>query len=393
MEGKLLKLEFMDKRFRPGWLEDDAEILFKNIRSVAGIPLVSGVDASGNVYPLVARTRGKLYCGFSFDEQLQFLLNQEYVAKKKPLTAYLPFHYHKTPFRIAMNKWMVGGKMKNVQRAFPHWPKENAADILTHMQRIVLRAATFSWPFGRKYAVWLTHDVDTGSGLKMLPEFLQVEESFGLRSSNFIVGNYYRLDENILRRLQEGEHEIGCHGDNHDTKLPYLPREKIRKRMEGCAGFLKAYNVEGFRAPSLLMSEELDEVVEERFAYDSSITDTELIMPDSDYSGCCSVFPFYKRNLLKIPITMPMDSSLIFLGYTPHEILKLWLEKLAYIKKIGGIATMVTHSEKHFSANPEMFAMYKLLLQRIAADKDTWVATGKEVFQHLKKNQHVPNVY
>ena len=87
-----------------------------------------------------------------------------------------------------------------------------------------------------------------------------------------------------------------------------------------------------------------------------------------------------------------MDSSLIFLGYSPEEILKLWLEKLAWIKKLGGIVTVVTHSEKHFSANPEMLGVYQSLLEMIAADREVWIATGKEVFQHLKKVQHVPKI-
>ena len=384
---KLVRIEFVRGSLRPAWFEGETWILFKDLKKIGGKVLVKGMDAEGVEYPLITDEG----YAFSFEEQLKFLLNQEYVVRKKPLIAGLPFHYHKIPFRIFLNKMLFRLKKKE-KKGFPGWPVAPAADVLLHMQGMLARRKNITWPHGKKYAFWLTHDVDTGKGLRLLPRFLELEEKYGIRSTNFLVGKYYDMPGEILEKVRHGRHEIGLHGDTHDALLPYLSREQILNRLDACRSFMDENEITGFRAPSLLVSEELDKVVEKRFAYDSSIPDTELHMPDSDASGCCSVFPFFQGNLLKIPITLPMDSSLIFLGYTPEEILKLWLEKLAWIKKLGGIVTVVTHSEKHFSANPEMLGVYQSLLEMIAADREVWIATGKEVFQHLKKVQHVPKI-
>ncbi len=381
MKNVLLELEFKDKRLRPTWLSKNPRILFKEVKEISGKALVIGRDENKREFVLVTKDK----CAYNYQEQISFLLNQEYIEKKKPLLAILPFHYHHIPFRIFLNKLLVKYQSKKIKKGFPDWPSDVSVDVLTFIKEKKKRV---SWPKKKKYAIILSHDIDTSQGMSLLPAILSVEEKAGLRSTNFFVGNYYKLNHVFLTKMQERGHEVACHGDKHDYLLPYLTKEEIRQRMEKCNLFLKKYDIAGFRAPSLLISESLDQVNESFFSYDSSVTDTELFMPDSNYSGSCSVFPFFKGKLLRIPITLPMDSSLLFLGYSPEKVLEVWREKLKLIKEIGGVAMLVTHSEKHFSANRRMLVLYERFIKEICSDKEVWITTGKELTQYLKGKEH-----
>jgi hypothetical protein len=70
-----------------------------------------------------------------------------------------------------------------------------------------------------------------------------------------------------------------------------------------------------------------------------------------------------------------MDSSLIFLGNSPAEILSIWLKKLEYIKKVGGLAVVTTHTDTHFSGNANMLGIYRRLLEEIHKDSTAWITT------------------
>ena len=47
------------------------------------------------------------------------------------------------------------------------------------------------WPDGKKFALVLTHDVETEKGLDKCRELMDIDEKFGFRSSfNFVTGDY-----------------------------------------------------------------------------------------------------------------------------------------------------------------------------------------------------------
>ena len=386
MSGILLRLVFKDPKLSPEWVGEGCRILFKDIKEItSGKILLSGIDNEGKEVALIGEVNGKHVFAFSMGEQLQYLLNQEYVIKKKPVLAYLPFHYHKIPFRIGINKLLMKVKKRKLKIIFPNWPADVSVDVLKHIENVLASKKRKSfWKRGKKFAVVLSHDIDTEEGLLSVHKFLELEEKYNFKSTNFVVGNYYKLKEEVLQFIVKEGHEIACHGDTHDALLPYLSEENIQKRLDKCRGFFKKYGVVGFRAPSLLISEKLDKNLSTYFKYDSSVTDTELFMPDSEVSGSCTVFPFFKKDVLRIPITLPMDSSLLFLGYNEDQVLELWKKKFDFIKKIGGVAMIVTHAEKHFSMNETMLVVYEKLLKLLSEEKDAWIVTGKELYEYVK---------
>jgi hypothetical protein len=47
------------------------------------------------------------------------------------------------------------------------------------------------WPDGKKFALVLTHDVETEEGLNKCRKLMKIEEELGFRSSfNFVAGDY-----------------------------------------------------------------------------------------------------------------------------------------------------------------------------------------------------------
>src|SRR6266513_929810 len=58
------------------------------------------------------------------------------------------------------------------------------------------------WPERYKAAVILTHDVETGEGLRLAVELAELEEEYGFRSS-FNLGAWYDADSGILRDLTQ----------------------------------------------------------------------------------------------------------------------------------------------------------------------------------------------
>ena len=81
------------------------------------------------------------------------------------------------------------------------------------------------YPQNYSSSIILTHDVEEQSGFDFIPNVIELEEKYLLRSSWNIVPYKYKIDRGIISLIQDLGHEIGIHGFNHDGKLYYS--EKI----------------------------------------------------------------------------------------------------------------------------------------------------------------------
>jgi hypothetical protein len=104
-----------------------------------------------------------------------------------------------------------------------------------------------------------------------------------------------------------------------------------------------------------------------RFRYDSSIPTSGGLFPVPN-NGCATARPFDIDGLLEIPVSLPRDGSLRFLGYRPEEILELWLTTAAKVAAARGVVVLLTHCEERFTGNREMLAVYRRLLDALAQD-------------------------
>jgi len=164
-----------------------------------------------------------------------------------------------------------------------------------------------------------------------------------------------------LINLTRDGFEVGCHGYVHDNKLVSLGKEDMKDSLSKAVEILKELGVKGFRSPSLLRSRQLFEALKDFFLYDSSVPDTEVFLQIAPRSGCCTVFPYLiSGNLLEIPITLPLDSTLMALGFKPDSYEANRMLGEAYSKK-GSYPKAIECLEKAIRTNNYCIEGYILL--------------------------------
>ena len=87
------------------------------------------------------------------------------------------------------------------------------------------------WPDGKRFALALTHDVETEIGLRRVLKLVQLEKELGFRSSFYFVPERYENPPELHRTLRRDGFEIGVHGLRHDGKL-YFSRRIFDKTCE-----------------------------------------------------------------------------------------------------------------------------------------------------------------
>lgn len=200
------------------------------------------------------------------------------------------------------------------------------------------------WPEGKRFALVLTHDVDTAKGQERCIELAQMEERLGFSSSfNFVPERYRTLPE-VREYLNSKGFEIGVHGLYHDGKY-FNTREEFQKRAIKINHYLKEWNAVGYRSPSMLHN--LERFLDLNIEYDASTFDTDPFEPQSDGMG--TIFPFRVRDngsqkgYVELPYTLPQDSTLFILmkGKNIH----IWKKKLDWIAEHGGMALLNVHPD------------------------------------------------
>jgi hypothetical protein len=282
-----------------------------------------------------------------------------------PVSSRLPFSYHALPGPIRRLLANLIGRLQrarqNTWARFPGWPLDLSADVAADLTGFP--TITFS-----PSPALLTHDIDSPEGLRNLHDmFLPIEESFGMRSANYIVPCAWAVDPGLVRALTDRGHEIGVHGYDHANRTPFVSDTQRRERLTAGHAFAREYGGVGYRAPSLLRTRALIEGLQTLYRYDSSIPTSGGAFPVPN-NGCASARPWRFGRMWELPLSMPRDGSLRFLGHSPAEIGKLWRDAAGRIAQSGGILNLLTHCEAGFSGNEPMLREYRSFLEWLAAD-------------------------
>ena len=288
-----------------------------------------------------------------------------------PASARLPVSYQVVPGRLraliasAIGRWY---RSRAEQWArFPRWPLDLSADFLAD-------AAGVGEPAKKsgRAAVMLTHDIDSAEGLENLVRtFLPLEEAAGARSTNFVVPCAWPLDEGLVREIGERGHDVGVHGYDHANRTPFANDDERKRRLDAARPFAERYGAIGYRAPSLLRTPALLRDLASRYRYDSSMPTSGGLFPVAN-SGCATARPFEVEGVLEIPISLPRDGSLRFLGYAPGDIARMWIDCARVVARAGGVVMLLTHCERRFSGTPPMIDAYRRFLDAINAESATF---------------------
>ena len=200
------------------------------------------------------------------------------------------------------------------------------------------------WPEGKKFALVLTHDVDSERGLKRCRQLAEMEIESGFRSSfNFLLKKY-QVPDDLRHFLQKNGFEVGIHGLYHDGKK-FRSRKTFMKRAEVINQYLKEWGAVGFRAPSMHCN--LDWISHLNIEYDLSTFDTDPFEPKA--WGMGTIFPFFvhKENgpggFIELPYTLPQDFTLFVI--LQEDSTRIWEQKLDWVAQNEGMALTNVHPD------------------------------------------------
>lgn len=200
------------------------------------------------------------------------------------------------------------------------------------------------WPDGKRFALVLTHDVDTAKGHDACLPLLEIEQQRGLRSSFNFVPKRYDVSTALRSLLVQAGFEVGVHGLYHDGKY-FESRELFNERAIQINRYLRNWQAVGFRSPSMLHN--LEWIRDLDIEYDSSTFDIDPFEPQSD--GVKTIFPFYvedtddRKGYVELPYTLPQDFTLYIL--MQEKSIEIWRNKLDWIYEKGGMALLNTHPD------------------------------------------------
>ena len=261
------------------------------------------------------------------------------------------------------------------QAQFPRWPVEPS---LHDMYDLLLELLgdpddpvpwIAPWPAPYRWAVVLTHDVETSYGLARMSLLRDVELEAGFRSSWNLVPRRYTVSDDVVAELTQGGFEVGVHGLHHDGRD--LESAEFERRLPEIRRWAGRWGAVGFRAPAThRVWESMPKLA---FEYDSSYPDTDPFEPMA--GGCCSWFPYTNGSMVELPITLPQDHTL-------YEILRVpalghWCSKADAIRERGGMALLITHPD--YMVSSERLDDYRDFLAHTSSEPGAWRVLPRDV--------------
>jgi hypothetical protein len=207
------------------------------------------------------------------------------------------------------------------------------------------------WPNNKKFALVLTHDVETTKGEGRCLELMKLDKEEGFKSAFYFVPGRGREIATIIPVLKKNGFEVGVHDLFHDGKL-FRSRAIFQKSALLINRFLSKWEAVGFRAGA--MHHNLDWIHDLNILYDSSTFDADPFEPQPD--SIATIFPSMIKNpisgkqYIELPYTLPQDFTLFVLMRKKN--IDIWKKKLDWIAAQGGMAMVITHPDyMHFKKN------------------------------------------
>lgn len=267
---------------------------------------------------------------------------------------------------------------------FPKWPVDCS---LEHLAReillLVLKASgekripfIWFWPDAASSCAIMTHDVETRAGRNFCPALMDMDESYGIKSSFQVIPEHrYAVSPDFLSSIRKRGFEIGVHDLNHDGHL-YRDREEFLQRAAKINSYRKEYGAEGFRAAVLYRKQIWYDALE--FAFDMSVPNVAHLDPQR--GGCCTVMPYFIGEILELPVTATQDYMLFYI-LNDYSI-DLWKKQVDLIMRQKGLMSFIVHAD-YIRGSRERKVYEQLLeyLVQLREQEGVWTATPGQVNQ------------
>lgn len=283
------------------------------------------------------------------------------------------------------------GVRKHVQRLylrnrekvpFPRWPVDVTVEKLLEQlllfgmksQGIKRLPFIWFWPDGLGTCAMISHDVETEAGLRFVPQLMDLNDSFGIKTSFQIIPEMrYTVSESELECIRERGFEINVHDLNHDGHL-FSDRQEFLRRAQRINQYAQQYGALGFRSAVMYRNVEWFDVLE--FSYDMSVPNVAHLDPQR--GGCCTVLPYFIGKMVELPVTTIQDYSLfhILKDYS----IRLWKEQIARIQEKHGQISVIIHPDYVIEKSARRVYIQLLeFLCELRSSGQTWIALPGEV--------------
>jgi len=268
------------------------------------------------------------------------------------------------------------------EESFPRWPVDCTVDKLAAE---FLRAAMLAnqqtaapfiwfWPDGMESAAIMTHDVETRAGLEFCDCLMDLNDSFGIKSSfQIIPESRYTIPPGFLKHIGDRGFEVNVHDLNHDGHL-FREREEFRRRVREINRYLREFEAQGFRSGIMYRNQQW--FGDLNAEYDMSVPNCAHLDPQS--GGCCTVMPYFVGNVLELPVSMTQDYALF--NFLQDYSIDLWQSEIEMVREKHGLISFIVHPDYVIEEQPR--TIYRLLLQhleRIRQEGKIWFALPRDV--------------
>jgi hypothetical protein len=268
------------------------------------------------------------------------------------------------------------------KRSFPTWPVDRSVDqMFEKLMSLSVEANQpaeipfiWFWPEGKSSCAIVTHDVETIAGLNFVGELMDLNDSFGIKSSfQIIPEGRYSVSEDTLAAIRSRGFEINVHDLRHDGHL-FDERERFLKAAEKINKHSERWGTRGFRSGILYRNVDWYDAFS--FSYDMSVPNTGHL--DPQWGGCCTVMPFFVGEVLELPVTTIQDYSLFHI--LARYSIDLWREQIAHIMQQHGLISFIIHPD-YLNTNKARNTYSALLghLSELRMNQGLWIALPGDV--------------
>lgn len=275
---------------------------------------------------------------------------------------------------------------------FPAWPVDATVDhIHKKVLALSLKAQNLEkvpfiwfWP-GRFLSCFImTHDIEEEAGRDFCSKMMDLDESFGIRSTFQVVPeNRYTVSKSFLDSITSRGFEVNVHDLKHDGRL-YADRLEFLRRAARINEYVREYDAQGFRSGILYRNADWFDAFE--FSYDMSLPNVAHLDPQR--GGCCTVMPFFIGRIIELPVTCTQDYTLfrILNDYS----LDLWKRQVDLIRQNHGLISFIVHPD--YVIEQRARDTYKALLEFLAsvrAKDRVWAALPRDVATWWRKRSEM----
>lgn len=268
------------------------------------------------------------------------------------------------------------------KQPFPKWPVDSTVDrLFEQLLQLALKSQDLKqipfiwfWPDGAPSCAVMTHDVETAVGRDSSNIVMDLDDSYGIKSSFSVVPeDRYEVTGAYLDSICKRGFEVCVQDLNHDGRL-FKDREEFLVRVEKINAYGKQYGATGFRSAVLYRNQLWFDQL--KFSYDMSVPNVAHLEPQR--GGCCTVMPYFVGDILELPVTTTQDYALF--NYLNEYSIDLWKRQIDLVMGKHGLVSFIVHPD--YITKPREWNVYKSLLSHLSQlrdEKKLWIPLPGEV--------------